>query len=619
MNIINSIKMIAMVALVTLTVSTASAAYVAPTGNPTGGNPPAPLNVGSVTQDKVGGLTLLDVVVDDFLGLGGWGALVNTDGNGRISLYSSAAGNTYLKNERASRISLHTNGIRFFTAPAGNIGSTVPWGERLRIDHSGYVGASKFCSISGTNCWDTSSPITIDGIDGDTNEILRHNGNTWESTHQLFVAGTSLPNPALYLLSNNNILASESLYAIDNLFAINGYVQAPSIRANEYCDLSGNNCSTPPFGGGDGLPEGQLFDTLRYDGENWVPTNGLSVRDGTNNDGGPTVLIDPLNSGSVAIDGNVYLGNDDRLEAGSVLARGTLSGNRFCSSVSGVDDCFQFATNDNTDYISYPGGLLLGDLADGTLGGATGVLGYDFVPGGLDLIVDGSAAFQGSIYVTDGNGFCHGTSGACFTFAENTYTGYSKIDDLLIGTPGEMGGLSTFIGSSNPFGPAFNFGAGTGAFLGNLWIGQELNVGETIAIRGGNPGNNKVLTSDANGLARWESVYNVMIGSQWNFEPGPGDQSCTPFVGDYSPQNWSLSLSEILRLIQYYNVPGYHPDASGEDGFEPGFPDTDYIINTLPEDMVFHDADFNKDFVIGFNELQAVLTLYRAGAYHCAQ
>ncbi len=61
------------------------------------------------------------------------------------------------------------------------------------------------------------------------------------------------------------------------------------------------------------------------------------------------------------------------------------------------------------------------------------------------------------------------------------------------------------------------------------------------------------------------------------YVPGPGaDHSCMPHASDYNPQNWLISLSELLRLIQFYNSGGYHycPDAEPptEDGFCPGMP-----------------------------------------------
>ncbi|HNR30595.1 MAG TPA: hypothetical protein PKI11_06875, partial [Candidatus Hydrogenedentes bacterium] len=57
------------------------------------------------------------------------------------------------------------------------------------------------------------------------------------------------------------------------------------------------------------------------------------------------------------------------------------------------------------------------------------------------------------------------------------------------------------------------------------------------------------------------------------YVPGPGaDQGCCPHASDYAPQNWQIALTELLRVIQFYNFPGYHycPDEGTEDGFCPG-------------------------------------------------
>lgn len=60
--------------------------------------------------------------------------------------------------------------------------------------------------------------------------------------------------------------------------------------------------------------------------------------------------------------------------------------------------------------------------------------------------------------------------------------------------------------------------------------------------------------------------------SEDGYLPGPGDNhTCEAHNLDYAPQDWSISLDELLRAIQFYNTPdGYHPCDDGEDGFCPG-------------------------------------------------
>ncbi len=57
------------------------------------------------------------------------------------------------------------------------------------------------------------------------------------------------------------------------------------------------------------------------------------------------------------------------------------------------------------------------------------------------------------------------------------------------------------------------------------------------------------------------------------YVPGIGaNQSCSPYDTDYNPQNWVINLSELLRVIQFYNSLGYRycPLDGTEDGFCPG-------------------------------------------------
>lgn len=58
-------------------------------------------------------------------------------------------------------------------------------------------------------------------------------------------------------------------------------------------------------------------------------------------------------------------------------------------------------------------------------------------------------------------------------------------------------------------------------------------------------------------------------GEEDGYGLGKGDRSCIPHSADYSPGDWKITLSELLRVIQFYNM-GYHPDADGEDGFATG-------------------------------------------------
>jgi hypothetical protein len=66
--------------------------------------------------------------------------------------------------------------------------------------------------------------------------------------------------------------------------------------------------------------------------------------------------------------------------------------------------------------------------------------------------------------------------------------------------------------------------------------------------------------------------YHCLAGSEDGYAPGLGDTNCTPHDSDYNPQDWKISLSELLRVIQFFNTGGYHrcPGLNTEDGFCPG-------------------------------------------------
>lgn len=68
--------------------------------------------------------------------------------------------------------------------------------------------------------------------------------------------------------------------------------------------------------------------------------------------------------------------------------------------------------------------------------------------------------------------------------------------------------------------------------------------------------------------------YHCDASGEDGYNPGPGDQSCTQHQSDYNPANWRIGLSELLRLIQFFNSGGYHacPSEGTEDGYCVGLP-----------------------------------------------
>lgn len=56
--------------------------------------------------------------------------------------------------------------------------------------------------------------------------------------------------------------------------------------------------------------------------------------------------------------------------------------------------------------------------------------------------------------------------------------------------------------------------------------------------------------------------------------PLGNDRDCCPHGSDYNPDapDWRIDLTELLRLVQFFNSSGYHPcpGEDSEDGFCPG-------------------------------------------------
>lgn len=64
--------------------------------------------------------------------------------------------------------------------------------------------------------------------------------------------------------------------------------------------------------------------------------------------------------------------------------------------------------------------------------------------------------------------------------------------------------------------------------------------------------------------------YSCLSGSEDGYRPGSsGGTACAAHDSDYAPADWRISLSELLRAVQFYNAQGYFRDPYGEDGFRP--------------------------------------------------
>jgi hypothetical protein len=64
--------------------------------------------------------------------------------------------------------------------------------------------------------------------------------------------------------------------------------------------------------------------------------------------------------------------------------------------------------------------------------------------------------------------------------------------------------------------------------------------------------------------------YGCAAGTEDGYAPNTADQACAPHASDYNPQDWEIALTELLRAIQFYNSGGYYACADAppaEDGY----------------------------------------------------
>ena len=69
--------------------------------------------------------------------------------------------------------------------------------------------------------------------------------------------------------------------------------------------------------------------------------------------------------------------------------------------------------------------------------------------------------------------------------------------------------------------------------------------------------------------------FGCQEGTEDGYAPADTDRDCCPHDSDYNGgTSWSIDLTELLRLIQFFNSGGYThcPAAGTEDGFCPGAP-----------------------------------------------
>jgi hypothetical protein len=87
--------------------------------------------------------------------------------------------------------------------------------------------------------------------------------------------------------------------------------------------------------------------------------------------------------------------------------------------------------------------------------------------------------------------------------------------------------------------------------------------------------NNKIALSELLRVIQFfnSGGFHCQSGTEDGYAPGPGDTTaCALYDSDYHPPDWKINLSEVLRVIQFFNMGGYHacPADGTEDGYCPG-------------------------------------------------
>jgi len=114
-----------------------------------------------------------------------------------------------------------------------------------------------------------------------------------------------------------------------------------------------------------------------------------------------------------------------------------------------------------------------------------------------------------------------------------------------------------------------------------------------LPIHSGDPDSSKALELDE--LLRVIQFYNASgifcaadpESTEDGYEPGEfiDGQTCRPHASDYNPQDWVLSLSELLRAIQFFSSGGYRVLCGTEDGYAAGQGEDEPCLGPLSSDV----------------------------------
>ena len=138
---------------------------------------------------------------------------------------------------------------------------------------------------------------------------------------------------------------------------------------------------------------------------------------------------------------------------------------------------------------------------------------------------------------------------------------------------------------STPGTYTITYNVSDGAANAATQVSRSVNVEDNCSIEGEGEGegaepayhaadwdkNNKINISELLRIIQFFNMngYHCPTEGEEDYMPGRGDEQCAYHSSDYNPADWEIGLSELLRLVQFFNYGGYETHVGTEDGYTP--------------------------------------------------